>query len=354
MVILELSMGAALRKSIVVLEGPDGSGKTTLANALVEAGWAYEHSGPPEKPSLEHYLDMLRRHGGPVVLDRWHGGSYVYGIVFRGMDDLTSYERWTLEGAAMAQGATLVYTCPDASSIDKSLERGPDNVDAAIYEVPEKRQAVRQYYTEFMSKVTQLRVVHYDFTVPLAMESLVNDLDRTRSFFDRYALLPAHIPALGNIVNPRYIFVGDEPSGRPKVLQAAKRFAPSDPVKQQRFTKLAFSAADYYDKVPFKQCSSGRYLHWALTVGKLKLSDYCIFNSRQLEGAEVHDFLPWNEDFWWRPGWQTADVVALGNAASQRLDAANIKHRTVSHPSFAKRFHYRDVDGYAKQLRGEA
>ena len=34
---------------VVVLEGPDGGGKTALANELVRHGYTYHHEGPPPK-----------------------------------------------------------------------------------------------------------------------------------------------------------------------------------------------------------------------------------------------------------------------------------------------------------------
>lgn len=343
-----------MRKAVVILEGPDGSGKTTLAEALGRVGYEYDHCGAPEKLAVDYYKDALRRHGGPVVIDRWHAGSYVYGTAFRGMDDLSPDERWTLEGTAMAQGGVMVYTIPPAEVIDKNLERGPDNAEAAIYEVPEKRAMVRNLYQRFMGGMTQMPLIQYDYTVMLALESTVKAVRDWHLRFDQDAMLPAHIPALGNIVDPKYVFVGDEPSGRPKVLRSAKKLYPNDPARRARFAELAFSMADYYDRVPFQDCTSGRYLQIALSTAGLKLSDYCVFNSRQLDGEDVASFMPYDSFESTAVGWKDAQVVALGNEASKRLAAAGFPHRTVPHPSFWKRFHYRDFRTYAKALKGEA
>ncbi len=34
---------------VVILEGPDGSGKTTLAKELVKSGFTYKHMGVPDE-----------------------------------------------------------------------------------------------------------------------------------------------------------------------------------------------------------------------------------------------------------------------------------------------------------------
>lgn len=63
---------------MIVVEGPDGSGKTTLAHRLAQLrGLRYEHAGPPEE-GIDHvrwYLDRT----GPYVWDRFHLGEETYG-----------------------------------------------------------------------------------------------------------------------------------------------------------------------------------------------------------------------------------------------------------------------------------
>lgn len=335
-----------MRKNVIVLEGSDGTGKTTLASTLsVQGGFAIEHSGPPEKNSIDYYMDRIRAHGVSTVLDRWHGGSYIYGSVFRGMDDLTPYERWQLEGVAMAQGAVMVY-CNGPQKMDEA----PADSDASIYEVPAKQQAIRDHYETFVNSMTQLYVVKYDWTKTNALEMMTRRLIDHHAWFNDRAMIPESIPAVGNIIEPKYVFVADEPAGRLKVINASKRLYPEDINKQIRFCQLNWALPDWYDQRPFPTSSSGRYLHWALTVAKLSLQDYCIVNSRQLDGSVIEDWA--TKEILARPGWRKARVVALGNDASQRLEFAGIEHDKIYHPSYWKRFHYKEVDTYAKQLKG--
>jgi len=76
---------------IYILEGPDGAGKTTLANEIAEQKKAsVVHSYfDPVWDIKAHHKDMFRaatiiNKWKDVVLDRWAPSEFVYGQVFRG------------------------------------------------------------------------------------------------------------------------------------------------------------------------------------------------------------------------------------------------------------------------------
>lgn len=67
----------------VILEGPDGAGKTTVAQEKFP-GHVYHHEGPPPAMGvLEHYAGLLVNARVPTVFDRFHLGEFVYGPILR-------------------------------------------------------------------------------------------------------------------------------------------------------------------------------------------------------------------------------------------------------------------------------
>ena len=60
---------------IIVVEGADKTGKTTLAKDLADhLGWEYKHFGPPGPDPALDYVTFLRDLKTPVVCDRFFLG----------------------------------------------------------------------------------------------------------------------------------------------------------------------------------------------------------------------------------------------------------------------------------------
>lgn len=99
---------------IIVLEGPDASGKTTLAKALAEeVDGVYVHASAPERHPLVEYtatIETLRPEH--IVLDRWHIGEMIYGPKYRGRSGLSRKQFDAVEEYLAGYGALLVH-CDD-------------------------------------------------------------------------------------------------------------------------------------------------------------------------------------------------------------------------------------------------
>lgn len=111
-------------RRIIVLEGPDFAGKSTLAARLqTNAAVAIRTNGPPPAGDLaQHYADQIaqaRRSLSSTVFDRLHVGELIYGPEFRGTSRLTDEDLRALETMLDEAGAIRVHV--DAS--DETLLR---------------------------------------------------------------------------------------------------------------------------------------------------------------------------------------------------------------------------------------
>lgn len=70
---------------ITIVEGADGTGKTTLARRIADASSArYVHSGAPTRHTWwEEYVAPCLNSTEDLVLDRWHVGERVWPELFR-------------------------------------------------------------------------------------------------------------------------------------------------------------------------------------------------------------------------------------------------------------------------------
>jgi thymidylate kinase len=154
---------------IVVIEGVDGTGKSTLVTRLVEKFMAsadrkdihvYRYGPPPFNPETgEHRSrqasDDLRRvfqhsYSGNVIVDRWTWGCPVYGPIFRPELDIDGYgelgeDRFNgLERMLdIAGGRTVWLDAPQDVLSDRLAARGDwllsDDIDRRMDQVSKLR-----------------------------------------------------------------------------------------------------------------------------------------------------------------------------------------------------------------------
>ncbi|MGB2791309.1 MAG: hypothetical protein WBC29_02030 [Candidatus Moraniibacteriota bacterium] len=121
---------------IIIVEGVDGSGKTTLVNELSQHApdnTIITHCGPLKKHPLHEYLRPLEQLGSDDVFiaDRWHVGEMVYGPLYRGVSRLTPEMMAYIEGFLASRAATrLAMTTPYAEVKRRLESRGEDFLQA--------------------------------------------------------------------------------------------------------------------------------------------------------------------------------------------------------------------------------
>lgn len=165
---------------IIILEGPDGGGKSTIAEALRQSvyprtpsGMATHmvHHGPYpgiQKGLALRYLASLRRrhHDNQktvVIMDRSWLSEPVYGAALRGgQDRIGVAQRRMLERIALKCGAMVVLCRPPWEVVKTTWERRKG------VELVKEERWLREVYDGYAKVRSDLDVLDYDYTQPVA------------------------------------------------------------------------------------------------------------------------------------------------------------------------------------------
>lgn len=117
---------------IIIIEGNDGTGKTTLANDLAKTlhGYKVIHrthlTDTPKSELAMIYRDLLLKHTN-IIFDRAWYSEMAYGPVFRGESCISIEDMHRLEELLHALGGFVVY-CHSENAYKRACERGEDYV----------------------------------------------------------------------------------------------------------------------------------------------------------------------------------------------------------------------------------
>lgn len=150
---------------IIIVEGPDGSGKSMLAEKISkQAGFILMHRSYPKNElektrMINEYLEVIKS-GTNVVFDRsWHS-ELVYGTVMRDDSVITYPSMYELEKQICRNGGGLIIYCTGKPNIlwNRCTARGEDYVtDFATF------SKICEAYDELMSLPHLLPVVKYEY-----------------------------------------------------------------------------------------------------------------------------------------------------------------------------------------------
>jgi hypothetical protein len=284
---------------IVILEGPDGAGKTVTAQRLADRlSLAYHHEGvPPPGDLLEHYgatLDKLR--GKDVVIDRFARGELVYGPIMRGRSRLDDEAWHIMQRLYRAVNAVEVLCLPPYEVCHKNWSSGrPEYV--------EKAWQYKNVYERFY--VLRGDQFIYDYTNPGGFEQLVKII----STVGLASPLPKNM--VGNLFYI-YLIVGE---------QGANPQATHD---------LPF----------FSTLNSSNYLNKQLSAAGYREDELAFINAFQHDGTPNR--LPL----------QSGQVtIALGAYAAAECRRQGLVPHDLPHPQYWKRFFASKYDEYTEMLR---
>jgi hypothetical protein len=315
---------------IYVLEGPDGSGKTTLGKFLAEQfGAHYMHLTYRFKDQMFTYhaaaLDRAIRLSKtkPVIIDRWWPSINIYDDEFRQRRDFPMAGRM-LDRAGLATGVVYVVCIP--SNEGAQLLRFEER-KAAGGEMFDSVTGVNARYREwFTANKYRADVTLYDWTtMGRDMDAFARDLHR------RALQIHNRIPAWfwnnrqygGNVFvgHPKWMIVGERsnPKGRHDVW----------PFFEHGYSSLWVTEA-------LEEAGVSEYeIVWANAIDKAGWA----------QPAELRRMA--NET-------TPTRIVALGNRAEQVLWSAGLGSKTTKlpHPAYVKRFQQGDKTEYLNTFKG--
>lgn len=310
-----------LSKRVIIVEGPDGAGKTTLARALCEQLSArYEHFGPlpqfkshqdPSRLYAEAMLPAVHGHQH-VVMDRSWLSERPYGKICRnGENRISMASQRMLERLAMRCGAVVVLCKPPIDRIIESYARRKQIEYASSEEI------ITKIYYEYNAFRTELPVCHYDYTL---LSETFHDLSECFNIKTDHAT-PLHpisgVNTVGNY-DAKVLLVGDK-HGEHK---------PEDPWYQWPFAS-------------FSNQGCSRPFTWALEAENVAERDLLWVNADQ----PLHWVQAWVRA---KPGRQ---VVALGEEAAKTLSTTVSNFTRLAHPMHWARFHRSEPCGSAQKIK---
>lgn len=149
---------------VIIIEGPDGTGKSTLAERVSkQTGWPVEHRSKPssdeEKARMMSEYETIATSNNNVILDRCWYSEMTYGKVMRDQACICEGQMLKLESDLAQNGGAIIIYCPGTDDTFKACqERGEDYITSH-----EKYKEICAEYENIMNMPHHIPVVRYAY-----------------------------------------------------------------------------------------------------------------------------------------------------------------------------------------------
>lgn len=294
---------------IIVLEGPDGAGKSTLAQEFVRRGFEYRYHDDPPKPGEDKFATYTKAilsvaPTEDVVFDRFAPSEHVYGLVRRGETQIGIEQLRLINRLLYSRGAFTIFCLPPFATVEKNWRARLK--DELVQDSGQLEKLYHAYDALRSSEYDRLHAIAYDYSVG-------------PSIFGFHAtklsipLLPFYLPE-GVIGHPsaRFLFVGEQSSD---------------------VHDLAFYS--------YSSARSAHFLNLALWEAGFKEHELCFTNARYPDGGE--------RDI--KSIYDGRIVIALGDVAGRVCSHQGVPYLAAPHPQYVRRFKSKRREQYVAMLR---
>jgi len=299
---------------MIIIEGPDGSGKSTLVQYLRrELGRTVMKPYYPKVNQLSYYL-----HSGPLyngyLLERYYLSEVVYPRFKLNRDPMEDWKQYLIEAALYQYAPVIFYLRPDRETIVANIKRRGDDY------VSESEVDLMLSEYDKAIKRSHIPSIQYDYTkdkvdnkIEEALELHFENYDVTEGF---HKFLSS-----GNCLKEGGImFIGDEPSNK-SVGEGYIRAFLSDKGSPAFLHQVLCEAGVYEKEMPY-------FTNW----GKGFDNNDDRFNALN---DEINMLNP-------------RKVICLGNEVAEKCGIAG---GVIEHPSFVKRFSSKDYSWYVDKIK---
>ena len=301
---------------LLIIEGPDGDGKSTLAQrvaALLAETYPFDKievlkKGPPTQHPLDEYVLPLLTYrplqGHHIICDRWHVGEWIYPEVLGRPTQADRAVWYYIELFLQSRGALVFYPRTPVDVLKQRVtERGDD-----LIQVHQLAKIHAGY--NFMRDQHVIPSRHWTVGTHSDVEMLVTHGQHRERMAARLNSLTTYIgpPA------PEWLLVGDV----------------RNDVQSPDDLRPAF--------MPYRG-TSGHYLFSALR--RHQFTGVGLINANDVDDALWAQYDIFHD----------VDVVALGNHAHGKMNGAGRDHPGVPHPQYVRRFHNKHGDAYAEAIQ---
>lgn len=291
---------------VIILEGPDGGGKSTLAGQLAAA---FEKNGPVHVVHHGPYPGMsgedlmgfylasmaLAAENRTVIMDRSWISEPIYGKVYRNAESrLKTWQVRMLERVALGYNGVVVKCLPPGGAClsNYAARKGVEMLD--------NEDQLAQVYMEYAAMQSTLAVLDFDYTQQHCYGQLLNDLGRCHDLNKGPGIgmfSPWSVVLLGDTVNPN---------------EAVKGFDRDLP-----FVTIGASGCSYWLTEQLEEFGIREdQLYWA--------------NVTRSDGAPL--------SYHWLLDLKPKAVIAMGHRAARWCNSFGIDFESTNHPQFIKRF----------------